>query len=1418
MTHNNFHCFISSSNLIPMDLSFKKVLAGVSATAIALTQIGTAMAAFSDVPSGVWYGEAVKAFTDAGYLDATQTHFRGGDLANRAEFIKLVVELNGGVLSTPPATPTFTDVAASAWYYSYMEEAAKEGWVKGDGNCVGSKPCYARPGANINRAEAAALIVRAFALEATGDAKQFVDNTSGQWYTDAIQTAADHCVLQGDDSTGRVRPSDNMNRAEMVVMLHRVDQGLTYGVDCGRDQSAAAGIRSATATDLKTVEVEFTVPVDQKSAEMMDNYKVAGASDVKITDAKLVEDKVVRLTVDSDLSSGSSYTVTVSNVMSKEGKEISDSATFKGYQERVMGNGTLEVGLSSTNPVADTVPRGANGVAMLSLDLKASCDDDVVIDNLTVLHEGFGATTDITGVYVASDGARLTRKRVLDSQDQTADIRFLTPFRVPKCSTKTLDVVADFNTAATVSAEHNLVVELASDVASNAKSVDGNFPLRGNTFKVAAVTSGIVTVTSRTVSPSNLKVGDKQVALGRFEIAANAVEDQTIYSMTLDQAGTASDGDVTNLKIRRTDSTVVSKTVTAFANDKATFVFDPPLTVKKGDTVIVEVVGDVTGGAAKNVKLRLEETSDIFAVGALYGFGRNGQLYGSQVVNSTSSATTVSIDAGQFTIQLDGPVQQSYSRTSKDAVLGNVNFQLGGGDAVNIKKLYFAIEGETASGNSLNYADNTYDRIDEVLNSVKLRDIKTGKSISATPVASAAGVGSSNLGTYQIYEVDDLTLNSDANYELRVNFIDNGASNNPKSGEQFRIHICGEPTELSSGTNLTGCSFAGLLGSAVTTYNMEIEGVSTGDSVTDVRPRGVLSGNFHRIATPSLTVALRATGTSDIAVKNTKDVVLNRFEIRAGESDDVRLTRLVFASQSGSLNNAQNYTLWVDSDGDGKVDTISKAGAAPASSKVTFTSLKTGTDLVKKEQTVVYEVHADIVSNLTNNDLALKFSDSDSDYIEAMDSVRGSSLSGIRTNGTCTPGTCDITVTTVTTKNYVLVSQGNLYVSLDTTPIRNRQLLGGALGDPALRVQFRSEYEDVDVTDIQVNSSGSTATSVDRLELYKDGASTPFATATVGACGSDDTLGYNAGSAGGTSAFCAQLESRQLIVPKGQEVDVLVRPRIKTDVEGAISNETIAFFLNSQAVANNTTGSGAVRARGAQSSNTLSANGGDSNADGEIFIGRTSAASTNAVIAGNKHVTVLSKIQSIVNANPDANGTNVPTGVRDIGQFKISAMPNGNSQNGLNKVTLSGVIFNVNATNVLLDSSAFKFFNKANASVTASCTAVNTSGTAIVTTSGSFLVACNNLMSGSVDTSIDQGSDATFVLQGSITNPKTGTTTSSLQVSLQNFTQMSNTTYGPSTTASHFAWMDKDNSASTTGRFYWVEYPDTSVNSTSYQS
>ncbi|MDD5751731.1 MAG: hypothetical protein PHS73_04405, partial [Candidatus Peribacteraceae bacterium] len=286
-------------------------------------------------------------------------------------------------------------------------------------------------------------------------------------------------------------------------------------------------------------------------------------------------------------------------------------------------------------------------------------------------------------------------------------------------------------------------------------------------------------------------------------------------------------------------------------------------------------------------------------------------------------------------------------------------------------------------------------------------------------------------------------------------------------------------------------------------------------------------------------------------------------------------------------------------------------------------------------------------------------------------------------------------------------------------------------------------------------------------------------------------------------------------VPRGADVKVNVKPRMKSDVNGAVSGETIALFIDHTAAANDATGTGSVRARGVVSSHNLAANDGDTTAEGEIFIGRSSANSTNFRVTGSFNQTVLSKFASITNGGA-ATGV-VPNGVNDIGAFTFAAAPNNNSKDGLNKIFIADLILTVQATNVEMSGDGFRLYNKAVGSATSvTCSPYSTSGVALSgTVSGAFHLWCPDLEYGLMDSTVDPASSDTLVLLANVTNANTAAAqggNSILQISLNDFTNP--TKIGVAPTRSHIEWRDMDNSSSQT--FYWVEYPDTVVNSTTY--
>jgi hypothetical protein len=308
-----------------------------AATVLTATGVSAQETHYTDVEAGVWYEEAAAALLDSGALDAGETRLRPNELATRAEVLKLLVNVYGEDLVSP-ATPSFTDVSRDAWYYPYVEPAARAGWIKGDRDCygTGTRPCTARPADRVNRAEMATLLQRAYRLSYLKLAPEFPDNARGQWYHDPIQTAADHCILEGDGVSGTVRPAASMNRAEMVVIFHRASMGMRYGDDCG--STMRGDIVSVTPTASDRVMVTFNVDLDANRLGDADRYmleRTSNGSDVDVTDVTVLTARTVELELDGDLSDDASYRVAVDDMRTERGVAFDDSQIFTFREDEI---------------------------------------------------------------------------------------------------------------------------------------------------------------------------------------------------------------------------------------------------------------------------------------------------------------------------------------------------------------------------------------------------------------------------------------------------------------------------------------------------------------------------------------------------------------------------------------------------------------------------------------------------------------------------------------------------------------------------------------------------------------------------------------------------------------------------------------------------------------------------------------------------------------------------------------------------------------------------------------------------------------------------------------------------------------------------------------------------------------------------
>lgn len=387
MAYNAFRSFHRWRSLAAVGLSTAMVLGATGASAQELTH-------YTDVEAGVWYEEAADALLESGALDPGESRLRPNDLATRAEVLKLLVSVYGEDL-VYPATPSFTDVPRSAWYYPYVEASARAGWIKGDKDCYGTgvRPCTARPGDRVNRAEMATLLQRAFRLTHLRLAPNFSDNPTNAWYYNPIQIAADHCILEGDGGTDRVRPAASMNRAEMVVMFHRASQGLRYGDDCG--DRMEGNIVSVSASFSDRVQVTFNVDLDANRMDDVDRYmleRTSNGSDLDIDEISVLTARTVELMLGDDLVDDATYRVGVNDMRTERGVAFDDSQTFTFRDDGTSEEGDIE---SVTVRDNDTIR------VRFSTDVEASFADDA--DRYMVERTSNGADVDIDSVTVVDD-------------------------------------------------------------------------------------------------------------------------------------------------------------------------------------------------------------------------------------------------------------------------------------------------------------------------------------------------------------------------------------------------------------------------------------------------------------------------------------------------------------------------------------------------------------------------------------------------------------------------------------------------------------------------------------------------------------------------------------------------------------------------------------------------------------------------------------------------------------------------------------------------------------------------------------------------------------------------------------------------------------------------------------------------------
>jgi len=205
-----------------VSLLFALVLAGSPLSALAQAAVVTP--SFKDVPttnaafSAIEYLKAQGVLQ--GYADGT---FKPNQAVNRAEAIKILVSplVSAADLKTYTSS-VFSDVAASAWYVSYVEAARQKLHII-DGP---PKASTFNPALPVKKAEFLKMLELSQGAKPAGDYSEIVlplasdVSSSADWFYPYMRYALASSIMTVNTS-GQLEPARELTRADIAVFLYR---------------------------------------------------------------------------------------------------------------------------------------------------------------------------------------------------------------------------------------------------------------------------------------------------------------------------------------------------------------------------------------------------------------------------------------------------------------------------------------------------------------------------------------------------------------------------------------------------------------------------------------------------------------------------------------------------------------------------------------------------------------------------------------------------------------------------------------------------------------------------------------------------------------------------------------------------------------------------------------------------------------------------------------------------------------------------------------------------------------------------------------------------------------------------------------------------------------------------------------------
>ena len=727
--------------------------------------------------------------------------------------------------------------------------------------------------------------------------------------------------------------------------------------------------------------------------------------------------------------------------------------------------GSVSVSLASDNPASGTlIIDNTTGVMQSAAPIAKfvfsnGTGSEVKVNTVKLTRTGIAADGDIDNLYLYEGTTKLVEMSSVSTKvfsfNSSAGL-----FTIPANGSKAIWVGVSMAVATSGPTSVGFSINSASDVVlSNATTVGGSFPIKGNEFLTAFITDlGYINLTSTSTFPATLDPKAEAQELWRFTATANS-QKMNLNRIILTLVGTTAVGDIQDLELS-VGGVKVGATAQLGSDNKATFDWSAsPYTLLSGQNKVFVLSGKVVKGTGRAFKFTIRSKADFTSIDTNYGVE-------TAALNAGAALTLVEPETGDGTNVNNGTLTISRSANSPS---GNV---AGGGLDVPLARFDYRANGEDIKVAYVRVSVNSTiaNQATDTLNDGKLYFNGSQVGVTDDSVADATD------NVFSLGNTVIIPAGTTGVFEYRANI------------------------EQDSGTDLAAED------TIIVSLSAGTAGDATGQTSSTSLTPSASTGQTLTVKTGTLTVTKNAsvpdaTTTNTSGVLGATNVKVGSMVIVAGAGEAVNITQIVVGDDPDTATsdfgvNFQNLTLRNGSATSTPLATTQ--GTLSTTEGVNYTFSVSPSITVAAGAQYVVDLYADILTrdgtvasgNYNAAEIGLEFV-----------SV---SATGVNTSADASYSTV------VNLHNVVLATSGSLTVTQNAgTPVAG-QLVMGETGQTLAILDFAAgSAEDVNVSVLILTDTSSFAGSLSNVKLYAQGITDPIGTVSSFSAQANGTATFN---------------------------------------------------------------------------------------------------------------------------------------------------------------------------------------------------------------------------------------------------------------------------------------------------------------------